>query len=539
MNSVLPPTPDAHFVAVSQKVLDVKVGGGRKREPLAVATGKFRHALRSRDIISGDKLNAEYEPTSVDPDGTLRVNVSGGMVKGNDPDSALEVTVKHAMPLDFRDGAQPADVRGMSLQDVLAACNDVQMSAGGNAQNMIINLGIAGIAGVSKKNVRMTVFSSSDPFSDLRGPLGEAVARKRESGDYAVTSLPGIPDRVAAQMPWEFRGEKGTFGMATEPLRTGDVLTKLLREREDLRALFGSGHCFVATEPLFEQMQDVKPPYAKIINASTAFRPLVASTAYGTTTVLPMNQGEAGDVGRLLRQRGNEKELRHVQRLPLPSPLSSGGRDIDMEALRELDGSLSELSAYNGPFRWPDRAAYAYPITFGKDGGLIVGTGTGRYAPLACFTSTPAPEKERELIDAFGDPARITMDGIFEMGAGDASASVVTLFNALDPAEFIAPHLEGRERENHELQSVAGTVFVGLLSRIAGNFLVRTKECNWSSIRTEAFPQLLAAVAAEALAVARTTVKKLHQPIIAEAPRWGMQVVLWKMGSTRHTEEVE
>jgi hypothetical protein len=216
-----------------------------------------------------------------------------------------------------------------------------------------------------------------------------------------------------------------------------------------------------------------------------------------------------------------EQELAQITRPPFPSPLNTSGDQIDDEALTELNHSLGLFMTYV-PLRHPSLTC---PITFGASGGLIIGAGQ---ETLACFTSTPSAAGESNLLEQFGDPGHIVTDRKYEAGAGDAAASIVAFFNTVDPRLFVRRPMEGREKEDRLLAELATAIFVCSLSRIAGNFVIRTTQTNWSNIDKRAFSRLLTDVAAEALQLARSLVKKVHVPVLGELKKWGIKVVVWR-----------
>src|SRR5207302_159836 len=119
--------------------------------------------------------------------------------------------------------------------------------------------------------------------------------------------------------------------------------------------------------------------------------------------------------------------------------------------------------------------------------------------------------------------AEVNWDFDYEVGAGDAVATIVTLFNAVHPRLFLNRHMEGREPKDRALGELTSTIFVNVLGRIAGNFLLRTNRTHWSSIGSKAFPRMLDEVAKESLVVARTMVKVLHAPALGEVKKWGIK----------------
>lgn len=494
------------FVFVGQKVEDVDLTASGRPE-LPVIVGDFRRRLQKSGRVPGEKFDTDFVIDDLDASGVLPVRL---------PEEELR------LPLVLTDDRTPrtlSSVRGVAVHD------------GGNVQNMIVNVAIVGACDAIRQKMHMTVFSSSDPFANLRGEWGDRIEQKRAAGEYVVEQLPDVPDRRSLHLPWHDGDDGGTFLLSTPPRRVNEALDRLLRERPDLREAFRYARCYVAAEPLFGELRhyEAEPPYAYVLNPSSAFRGLSATRAYGTNVVLPMNHKEAADVLALLEQRGRNRELHTIERANFPPPLTEEGQ-VDVEALATLDASLLQLSTYNSAFALPKRVAFTYPITMGKRGGVIVGTNGNQHPPIACFTTTPSPEGSKYLTDVFGDPGKM-IKGEHDVGPGDSAASVVALLNAIDPAEFVAPHLAAHEEKNHKLRDIACTVFAGLFSRIAGAFLVRTKESHWANIAPRTFATLLEGIAGEAVAVAREATPKFNGPVLAKRSPWDMHVLLWKLGN--------
>lgn len=504
-----------HLMYISQKVKDIKVqANGLLEHKIA----SLRRWLQRHGFIPGDKFSAAMTPERIE-NGTLIADLSGKTLS-----KELEVHIKQEFPLCINDYAGPMD-----MEAIFSSVDGVQIDDGGNVQNMIVNAVIAAKCAhlqesltKRKSALRITIASSSDPFSRL---APEAAETLRKECDVFILD---IPDRFAIQVPWEEDERRGTLAISSEPRRTGDALQTLIGRDRKFKKAFERANCFVSSDPIYNELGlHAKPPYTYIVNASTAFRSLVAADSYSRTVVLPMNNEEAGDVCKLLLQRGLEEELDKVERPPFNSPLTTSGEEIDHEALRELDRSVDMLATYIPFHRNRDRMSFACPISFGADGGLLVGVGR---ETMVCFTSTPLVEKEDALLDEFGDATRMSLDRRYEVGAGDSVATIITLFNAIDPIVFIAGHLSGRENDDSLLGELASTIFVSVLGRIAGNFLTRTNLTHWANINEDAFPRLIDEVAQESLTMARKMVRKLHAPVIGEIARWGINVVMWKPG---------
>ena len=150
---------------------------------------------------------------------------------------------------------------------------------------------------------------------------------------------------------------------------------------------------------------------------------------------------------------------------------------------------------------------------------------------IACFTSIPSEDGEKRLVMDFGDAETRQEEGRYEMGAGDAVAATIALFNIVAPTLFIKRFCVGQEQTHARLMELASTIFVGIIGRVAGVFLLRTPATSWLNIREDAFRPLLEAVAEESLKIAREIVYKYQQPVMRRIERWGMSVVVWQPGS--------
>ncbi len=500
-----PPFP--HIVLISQKVRDIKLP---PNGALETHMGTLRSLLRERSFIPGDKVPAEITPTRV-ADGDVIANLSGRFLSSG---PGTELHIAQHFPLGLQDYRGPMDV-----ESLFSSVKGARVDDGGNIQNMIVNMALALVdCEEFRGKIHLTVASSSDPFA--RMPESVA-ARLRDV--CKVYHLP-LPDRICIHAPWERDGHSGTLAIASEPERTDRALEKLLETEPAFAKAFARATCFVSSDCIHRQLETAAtPPYVELVNASTAFRSLVAAESYSRTVLLPMNNGEASDVCKLLLQRGLEVELEKIERPAFPPPLTTSGDEIDWEALQQLDESIDRFVSYI-PLR---NHSYTCPITFGADGGLLIGSGQNQ---IACFVSTPSLEGEKRLVEEFGNSDQIDWGRVHEVGAGDAAAVPIAFFNTIDPRVIIKPYLEGREPRNAELSDFASTLFVNLVARIAGAFLVRTVDTHWSNVRSGGFHSILIEAAREAVSVARGNVKRLSHPVLCEVKRWGMKVVVWRPG---------
>lgn len=520
---------ETHVVITSQVVRDLKVSGGSRCAQLSADTARLRAGLLNRHYIDGDKVNCEFRPLKFTDDGALMVEIFGGMLRGSDVNSSLDPHFHHPFHLDLRTSLSMDDLASMTLEDLLMKhCNGVTVDDGGNAQNMVINMCLATVSSLRQK-IRFTVFSSSDPLKRLPDHVRDRIERCLQ-----YYPLKDVPDRIGIHLPWQYEGgKKGTFGISTEPVDTSAALANLLAARHDIAALLKSADCFITCDPSFEVLRARGQParYSTIVNAATKWRSLIAGKAYGTDMILPMNHKEAADVAHVIRHVGKEKELHDVARVPFPTPLKPNGNEVDADSLRQLDGMLLDLATKYNPLhhRSNGLVAFNFPITFEEYGGLVAGTRDRR--SVVAFTSTPDERAERELLERYGDPNEMDPDGAETMGAGDASASVVAIFNTIDPQEFIEPFLEGREKSNARFHQSAQTIFVSAMSRIVGMFLIHTRRTHLANISLQHYRELMERVAKESIGVARTLVSTHDKHRISDMQQFGMKVVTWTLGS--------
>lgn len=526
---------DANVVIVSQVVRDVKVGGGSKRARLSKDTARLRTGLRDKGYIPGDKVNCEFRPIGMTDDGALIVEIYGGMLRGSDSDNSLDPHFHHPFHLDLKDPLTLDRIAGMTLEDLLVQhCNDVTVDDGGNAQNMAVNMSLVAAAASLRRRIKFTIFSSSDPLKRLPDRI-----RDRIGPHMQYHRVPGVPDRIAVHLPWEYENgaKKGTFGLTTEPADITEQLEQMLLESKDLVVATKSADCFITSDASFQTLRNHGQParYAVIVNAATKWRSRIAALAYGTDMVLPMNHKEAADVVHVIKHVGQEEEMHAVKRVPFPPPLKTNGNEINEQALKELDALLVQVTHYNHPHhRGNGLVAFNYPITFEEHGGLVVGTRHRR--SVVAFTSIPEDAAERRLMEEFGNSDEMHIGETETMGAGDAAASMVAIFNTIDPQEFIQLNLEGRETGNTLLHQFAQTIFLSALSRIVGSFLIHTRRTYMANLNLEKMRELFETIAADSLDVARSLMSNPNGCHLSDLRRFGMKVVTWNLGSVVNPE---
>lgn len=505
-------TRTPHLLFVSQKVIDIKTP--LNLPGLAQETGKLREFLQKHAFIPADKCTGELTIVGIDKQGNLTCELTGGSL--GSPTNSLRVAIRLTLPLGLNN--YHGEVR---IQDILSAVDGTLVESGGNVQNMLLNILVLAEALSRKYQVfnnndsLITIATSSDPFERLDS--GTSNLLKKRVNVYPL----GITDRFAVHFPYEHSGRHGIMAITSEPTQTYEPLLKLLDDAQFAKA-FRSATCFVSSDPFFQILPGhAMSPYAYVINASTALRGLVAVSAYGNNALLPMNQGEAGEVCKLMLSRARGTELDQTETPRFPSPLTIKEDTIDAPSLKILDNSIDMFSRHNPFFQRAEGFSFACPISFGPQGGLIIGMNK---EPIACFTSILSKKGEHRLFKQYSFPLS---EQIQETGAGDAVAATVALFNTVDPDTLIDRYLEGKEKYHKDLRQLASTLFVSSLSRIIGNLLIRTSSTNLTNIEIDQLGNLIVDVAEDSVKLARQHVKLLPDPTFGVINKWGIKVVMW------------
>jgi len=502
-----------HMLFVSQEVIDIKIP--IEIPELAKNIGDLREYLQVHSLIPGDKFTGNLAPIEIDKQGNLRCELSGGSLDSRTP--SLQTVIQHILPLKLNsyDGE-------WNLQDIFSTIEGISIKHGGKIHNMLLNTLIL-IEALSlnypifnNDNLLITTATSGDPFDKLN-PKICSIFRDRVDTHHL-----SMPDRSAVHLPYEYSDRRGVMAITSEPMQTSEFLHKLIADSERFARTFRSATCFVSSDPFFQMLPShALAPYAYVINSSPALRALVAVSAYGTNALLPMNQGEAREVCKLMLSRARGTELDQTETPRFPSPLTIKEDAIDPTSLGILDSSIDMFSRYNPFFQRAEGFSFACPISFGPEGGLIIGMNKG---PIACFTSTLSKQGEKRLFDEYSFPVS---EEIHKTGAGDSVAAVVALFNTVSPEVLIVPYLEGKETHNRDLKHLASTIFVSCLSRILGNLQIRTAKTNLTHLKIESLVSLIEDVAKESVAHARKNLKLLSDSVFGVIEKWDIKVALW------------
>jgi hypothetical protein len=515
------------IVLISQKVKDIKTPPSLAA--LAETVGNLRKFLHRYAFIPGDKFTGSLTPIRIEPNGVLVAELAGSSLSSDSFGGVRpNIELKLALGLDGYIGAT-------HIETLFRAVPGSTVDDGGNVQNMLLDMAVllSGMAEHSFPSLpTLVVASSSDPFEQFEPDRGQDLGR------FVKYFRLEIEDRYSIQMPWS--GEdacRGTLAITSEPQRSHIALVKLLSEDPVFRQLFRQGDCFVSSDPLFELLHQYgQPPFAYVINASTAFRALVAVSSYGTNALLPMNQGEAGQVCKLLLSRGQGTDLDQTETPMFPSPFSLVESGVDRDALKVLDLTLDKFTRYNLMYRAPSGMSFVSPITFGAEGGMIVGIDS---QSIGCFTSVPSEAGRNVIASRFCDLEEPIDNQYFEVGAGDSSAAVVALFNTVDAGSLIDAVASEKARRHRQLMALARTIFVSVLSRVVGELLLRTQKTYLANVSARSVGLLLQAVAQRSFVAAERVYKHLPNDGYTEIEEFGIQVVVWQLGHIAYPGDVK
>ena len=333
-----------HILFDSQLVVDIKPS--HNFPDVSKVVGDLYAYLHGHAFIPAEKYTGDQVISKVDPEtGSVELHLTGSSL--GSPLLHIQPSIKVILPFGL-----VGYTGSLDIQEVFGAVPGTVVEDGGNVQNMLLNtLTLASALerdyeAFSAHNLGITVISSGDPFRRVPDPLAD-IFRER------ISLFPlGVEDRCAIHLQYERHSRLGTLQIASDPKLTATPLRQLLRENEQVAKAFGNATCFVSSDPLFELIPShAVPPYSIVVNASTAFRALVALHAYSTCALLPMNDGEAGEVCRLMLSRATGTELSETPAPRFPSPFTLKGDDIDTKSLRILDTSLDTFTKFNPPFR--------------------------------------------------------------------------------------------------------------------------------------------------------------------------------------------
>lgn len=505
--------------AASQVVLDMLVPDCG--EKLRQNTAELRSRLHELNLIPGEKANAKMEVVAVLHDGAILVELSGGCLAWK---GSTILTIKQPFPVRLRGYVGPTD----DVRCVIRAIPGVEVHKGGNIQNMTLNI-LALISALSQmypaefgiEGLRVITASSSDPFEGLDD---EIVSRFRELCDVYKLDL---DDRYAVQFPWESGDKHGYLSITSEPDSVLHALQKLIDENREFAECIYQSTCVISADAIGPVMDKVEGKPAYVINPSSAMRPQVALETAKRPAILPMNQKEAQDVLRLMLAYAQNEELHRVKPPPFPSPIAPSGLNIDDKSLVVLDHSLSLFRRYDPPFAKLIGIGFSGVTTFGEEGGVVHGVGTGNNS-FYCFTSIPN-KAGRERIISYLDKDRL-FEEEHDVGCGDSVAAAVTLFNAVDPAPLLDEFMVGDEARHPTFPDLAATVFVSAVSRVLGYLVLRTTNTYIDNIKPEKLLELLRDLAKSCVELTRQIVKVTDEPSFGLLTPFGIRCVTWIPG---------
>jgi hypothetical protein len=504
---------------IAQVVKDIHVPATAALGTVASKIGDLWALLVRQRLISEkkEKVSCDLAVRSVNAiNGVVDFELSGGVL--GPADSNLQQKIGLPLPLGLRGYEGKNDTL-----EVFKAIPGTTVENGGNVLNMLINTVVVSTALAEDcpefkgTNLRLTMASSSDPFFGI-----DSAKASMFRGRVEVYPLP-MEDRLAVLLPRYYHSHEGVLDITSLPTKSEVALNKLLDGNASFEGAFRATTTFVSAEPLFDLLAThALVPYTNLINASTAFRPSVADRAYGTAAVLPMNDQEVAEVCKLLLCHAGS-ELNETEAPPFPSPLDIALNGIDEPALESLNESLRLFARYILPHAHPSgRLSLPYPISFGRDGGLVVGVNG---AMVACFTSILPELQERQF---FSEYKLEYEEDLHETGAGDAVATLIAVFNTVSPDVVVAPFLLGEEKNRIDFIQLAGTIFVAVSSRLIGNILVRSNHTNLAGVDVDALARVFRDAAQEAVLAARRVFKDLPmKPSFTTIEKWGIRCLVW------------
>jgi hypothetical protein len=505
--------------AASQVVLDMLVPDCG--EKLRQNTAELRARLHELKLIPGEKVNAKMQVVEVQEDGTIIAELSGGCLAWK---GSTILTMKQPFPVGLRGYQGPEDVTS-----VVRAIPMVKVHKGGNIQNMTLNI-LALIDALKRRfpaqygqeSLRVISASSSDPFGELDN---ETAGRFREMCDVYKLDL---DDRYAIQFPWEAGEKRGHLSITSEPHIVLDALQKLIAENPEFAGSLCQSVCVISADAIGPVIDQVTGKPAYVINPSSAMRTKVAVETAKRPAILPMNKDEAKDVLHIMLAAAMNEELHNVKPPLFPSPIEASGLKIDHESLTVLDSSLGLFRRYDPPYAKLVGMGFSSVITFGEEGGLVHGVGTGQNS-FYCFTSTPNKAGTEKII-SYLDRARLFAEE-HDVGCGDSVAAAITLFNAVDPIPLLTGFMLGDEAQHPIFRELAATVFVSAVSRVMGYLILRTTNTYIDNIQPEKLLELLLAVAKSCVELTRQIVKKTNEPSFGILPLFGIRCVTWIPGT--------
>ena len=515
-----------HIVAAaSQVVLDMLVPQCGPK--LWQNTAELRARLHELNLIPGEKVNTKMEIVEIQKDGTILAELSGGCLAWK---GSTILTMKQPFPVGL------VDFKG-SLKDVrsvIRAIPGVKVHKGGNIQNMTLDILVL-MESLSHKfpatygpeGLRVVSATSSDPFEGLDAATAN---RFRKLCDVYLLAL---EDRYAIQFPWESGAQRGYLSITSEPDSLLPALQTLIAQNHSFANSLYHSTCVITSDAIGPVMDQVQGKPAYIINPSSQKRPPVAIETAHRPAILPMNHKEAQHVLHIMLAQAQNEELHNVKAPVFPSPITPSGRHIDHESLQVLDNSLGLYRRYDPPYAKLNdvgfsEIGFSSVITFGEEGGVIHGVGTGNNS-FYCFTSIP-DEEGRNRIDRYTERNRFCRNG-HDVGCGDSVAATITLFNAVNPSPLIAEFMQGNEAKHATFSDLAATVFVSAASRVLGYLLFRTTNTYIDNIKPEKLLKLLQDLANSCVKLTRQIVKKTDEPSFGILPLFGIRCVTWIPGN--------
>ena len=405
-----------------------------------------------------------------------------------------------------------------------------QVDPGGNIPNMTRNMVHAMQSGLFPDDGEIDLFTTPEPiYLDWLDHVDSSVRDR-----VKLTRLQ-IPHRVGIHVPYtsDKPGGVGTFGMVT-PMHS--TIANLATNFDTLRAC---NHVLVSESlSTLVQSDEQRRQFREFQNPSSAFREQCALENYnqmlnrGRMPIISMNDEEmvkyllSIERRRALSNTSPSSSDEVIQTPSFSSPFD-GNRAINDSTIDLVNNGFSRYLSSITPH--PEDSLY-FPasVSSGPFGGyhLACTPDGNRYV---VFSSTPNGTGTERMLSLVGDNEDIDIKKKHTMGAGDSVASVLSLTQLWNLDRLMKEHSQNRYPLDPKFSEVASMIFVSLLSRFAGEILYHSDRCDWSSVPTDRFPQIVKTIIEKSLKLASDTWNKTEQTQVFREPDWDIDLALWQL----------
>lgn len=469
---------------------------------------------------SDDKVSTVIELAQKQFDQKLHLHLLLG--KGDEP---LIRPVALPLPAKFH-GLKPN-----SLHEALEVISTPQ--AGGNVPNMIRNITHVMRGRILPPDMQILLYSTLEPvFMEWLDAMDPAIR------DHIAVKAIEIPSRKGLHLPYtsEKPGGIGTLGLIT-PMHSA-----IQTMHDHIGSLTACNHVLVS-ESLGQLVTHDFLNYREFQNPSSAFREQCALENYN----LMLNGGRIPIVSV-----NDEEMARYVtsiesRRALHPSIISTGGDETEkkpkepsfghpFDENRSFNSATADLAteSFNRYFACiqPQTETQTYfplSVSCGPFGGYhIACTPDGKRHVV--FSSTPQGEGAQKMLDIIGPNEEVKLPIKRTMGAGDAVSSVLSLAHLLDIEQMMGQMKGHQHPINRKFIEVAASIFVGLLSRFAGEILYHTNRCDWLGVPPDKFRDIINATVQKSLDIAAGIWNSIDQkPTIAREPEWDIDIAMWQL----------